>query len=559
MRTVPLQNRFIMVFAGIFVLVALIMILTVYLVTERFLQKSVYNSIVLRQEEMDNGLHTIFNEINIAYARIVFHEDFIRFADKDVSEEEREALYGDIVSDIALSDMFYDAVAYVDGAFYSLHTGIAFSQGFLSEIGQSVNLVTQGDIYTAGGKQYLPVGKKLSVYPLPETVGYVVFLVDCAALSERCASLEDMGFSLIVRDDEYVVAGGISEYIGAKVFFGIASGTFSQKTKVDGKNVFIVSNPLREVNVDYGLNWSVVSVLDYDVLFGSVEQLNITILSLGVAALAGGVFLAVLSARRLSRPISRFAGRIRGLGRVRSSPNYGIREFDQLYEAYRAMLNHIDELLETARQDGETKRKLELESLQMQINPHFLYNTLDAISWMAKINKQPEIDHMILSLAALFRVSLHNGDKFITVREEMELVRNFVQIQEVRFPDRFTFEENYSAEVAQKYTLKLILQPIVENSIKHGIVGLRRKCDIRVSARLEGDAIVYEICDNGVGFSPEDAKKKPSGKGGYGLKNINERIRLEYGEGFGVTTESALGKGTRITVRIRAKDLNSDF
>lgn len=557
MKSIPLQSRFISIFAGIFVLVALVMLLTVYLVAGQFLQRSVYNSVVLRQKEMDNGVHTIFNEVNIAYARIVFHEDFLRFVSSDTPEEEREEIYEGILSDIALSDLFYDAVAYVDGAFYSPRAGAVFSQGFLAEIEWSENLVTQGDIYTLGGKNYLPVGKKLAAYPLPDTVGYVVFLVDCNALSERCASLEDMGFSMIVRGGDYVVAGGVSEYIGSKILYSVG-GAYSQTGRAGEKDVYIVSSPLESINVDYGLDWSVVSILDYGMLFEAVRQLNITISIIGAAALLGGVLLAIFSARRLARPISRFAGRIRGLGRVRTARVYGIREFDQLYAAYWAMLNRIDELLETTRREGESRRKLELESLQMQINPHFLYNTLDAISWMAKINKQPEIDHMILSLAALFRVSLHNGDKFITVREEMELVRNFVQIQKVRFPDRFTFEEEFSPEVAQKYTLKLILQPIVENSVKHGIVGLKRKCDIRVSARLEGEAIVYEVCDDGIGFSPEDVKKKPSEKGGYGLKNVNERIRLEYGNGYGVFIESAPGRGTRITVRIKALDLPPD-
>lgn len=557
MRTVRLQRRFIALFAGIFIAIALIMVFAIYFVVDALIKNTVHESVDSRQTEMDNGVHLIFNEINIAHARIVYHEDFSEFVSERTSESEKRKLYEKIVSDVGLADIFTDAVVVTDGKIYSRYDGVSFPESFLREIGTADNLVTQSDVMHVGGATCLPVGKRLILYPLSETVGYTIFLVDCTALGERIASLKDLGYSMIVRSDGYVIADDLSRFAGSRILEAQGVNRFDVSDyrvgTYGGKRSIMVVNPMQTVNADYRLKWSVVSVLDYDVLFASVKNLNVYILLIGVAALAGGIVFAWFSARRLSRPISEFSGRIRSLDKAAGSS--GIEEFDLLYGAYREMLDRIDELLLTTRRDDEVKRKLELESLQMQINPHFLYNTLDAISWMAKINRQPEIEHMVLSLAALFRASLHNGDKFITVREEMDLVQNFVQIQKVRFPERFVFEEDFDGEVANKYTLKLLLQPIVENCVKHGIVGLKRVCRIKVSARLDGGDIVYEIGDDGVGFDPAAARASGGGRsGGYGLKNVDERVRLEYGEEYGLHTESAPGKGTRVVIRIKASD-----
>lgn len=556
----PLQRRFIALFAGIFVGIVLVMLLVLYLVADRLMERNIRESVVVRQTETDNGVHLIFNEINVAHARFVFHEDFAELVSDGLEEERRSALYEKIVSEVALADIFLDMALVLDGEVYSSYTGISFAQNFINEVSEANNLVTQANVIYAGDLACLPVGKRLTLYPVPDTVGCLVFLVDCRALGERCAPLAELGSSMLVRSDGYVIADTDSRFVGSKILDMQSMGAFDEPAysvgNYGGKRSIVVMNPMQTVNSDYNLNWSVVSVLDYAALFASMQRLNVSILVIGLLALVGGGAFAWFSARRLSRPIKEFSEEIRGLQSVRDGG--GIAEFDLLYEAYREMLERIDELLLSSQRDEEAKRKLELDSLQMQINPHFLYNTLDAISWMAKINKQAEIDRMVMGLAALFRISLHNGDKFITIREEMELVKNFLQIQEVRFPDKFVFEEEFSDEVAEKYTLKLLLQPIVENCVKHAIVGLDRVCRIKVTARQEGGDVVYEISDNGAGFDPhavigERVFSDPK-KGGYGLKNINERIRLEYGEGYGLQIESAPHEGTRVTIRIKAMD-----
>ena len=197
------------------------------------------------------------------------------------------------------------------------------------------------------------------------------------------------------------------------------------------------------------------------------------------------------------------------------------------------------------------QRRLELESLQMQINPHFLYNTLDAISWMARIKKQPEIDRLVMNLAKFFRLFLHGGDKFVTVADEVGMVLSYLEIDKIRFPDRVTVHTEIDEDVKNLLTLKLILQPVIENSLKYAFA--EKHGNLYIRAFAEGGDIIFEVEDDGAGFDVPDGLLTgiPNKEGGYGLKNVNERIRLQYGEGYGLSVVSIKGHGT--TVRIKVK------
>jgi two-component system sensor histidine kinase YesM len=202
----------------------------------------------------------------------------------------------------------------------------------------------------------------------------------------------------------------------------------------------------------------------------------------------------------------------------------------------------------------ETQRKLEIDALQMQINPHFLYNTLDAITWMAKIKKQPEIEKLTINLAKFFRLSLHKGDKYIYMLEEAELIEHFLEIEKIRFPNTINYQCDLRDGTGNYKVLKLILQPIVENCIKHGFAGKEEVGTINIKAYSKGDDILIEVSDNGCGFDVEEnfwQKPKKQVSGGYGLYNVNERIRLEYGDGYGLNVRSVVGEGTTVTVRIK--------
>lgn len=223
--------------------------------------------------------------------------------------------------------------------------------------------------------------------------------------------------------------------------------------------------------------------------------------------------------------------------------------------SYNEMLERLYGLMEENKQNMETQRKLEIDALQMQINPHFLYNTLDAIAWMSKIKKQPEIEKLVINLAKFFRLSLHKGAKYVKISEEAELVEHFLEIEKIRFPDTIRFVNEIPESIGNYTTIKLILQPIVENSIKHGFVEKDGIGTITLGASEEGNDVLITVSDDGCGFDvPDDFWSReinPQAQGGYGLRNVNERIRLEYGEGYGLSVESQKGVGTKVMVRIK--------
>jgi len=205
------------------------------------------------------------------------------------------------------------------------------------------------------------------------------------------------------------------------------------------------------------------------------------------------------------------------------------------------------------------KRKAELAVLQAQINPHFLYNTLESINWMALSAKQKNISRMVLLLSNFMRLSLNKGKNVYTIRKEVEHLRTYIEIQQIRHKNKFQVIEDIDENILDYYTIKLILQPIIENCIVHGFKNTMQTGTIEIYGGFDGEDILFTIRDNGCGMDDNTLKcifDKSDSKG-YGIKNVNERIKLYFGEKYGLEIESSPGKGT--TVKIRIPKCNEDF
>lgn len=226
-------------------------------------------------------------------------------------------------------------------------------------------------------------------------------------------------------------------------------------------------------------------------------------------------------------------------------------ETGALSKSFNKMLDRIENLMGEVVNEQEEKRKYELQALQAQINPHFLYNTLDSIIWMAEA-KNSDVVPMTEALAKLFRISLNKGNEFIRIEDEMEHVRNYLVIQSMRYTDKFTYHIEIKDEVRYCKTIKLIVQPIVENSIYHGIKKKRGKGRIDILAYWEKEKLCIRIQDDGNGMNEEtcrailtkDSKFENSSGSGIGVKNVNERIQLYFGKEYGLRYTSVLGEGT---------------
>lgn len=235
----------------------------------------------------------------------------------------------------------------------------------------------------------------------------------------------------------------------------------------------------------------------------------------------------------------------------------GSHEVRHLSTALKRMAKQVRILMERIMKENEAKRMAELEALQAQINPHFLYNTLDIIVWMVENEKYEESVKVVTALARLFRISLSKGRAVITVREELEHVRNYLLIQQMRFKDKFNYEIDIEEGTKELSTVKLIVQPVVENAVYHGMEFMDGDGIIRIQACRIGGELQIRISDNGFGMEKEvidtllEQKSVTSSRGsGIGLRNIQERIRIYFGSEYGVSIESEPDEGTEVTIHL---------
>lgn len=240
---------------------------------------------------------------------------------------------------------------------------------------------------------------------------------------------------------------------------------------------------------------------------------------------------------------------------VRFDARSGV-EVNRLSDSLNTMIDKINELLAQVTKEQVRLRKAEFELLQMQINPHFLYNTLDTIIWLAEAGKQKEVVDMVGSLSEFFRTSLNQGKDIIPIREELQHVKSYLKIQQVRYQDILEYEIHMLEELEKYLIPKITIQPIVENALYHGIKNKRGLGHILINGRKEKDHFVIQIEDNGIGISEERLAqvrdkiqyRSPAGNDIYGLYNVNERIHLNFGEKFGIFIESDYGEGTVVSI-----------
>jgi two-component system sensor histidine kinase YesM len=203
-------------------------------------------------------------------------------------------------------------------------------------------------------------------------------------------------------------------------------------------------------------------------------------------------------------------------------------------------------------------RKAEFDLLQAQINPHFLYNTLDAIVWSAEAGNQKQVVNMVGCLSDFFRLSLNNGREIVSIGDELSHVRSYLAIQQIRYQDILKYEVEVPKELFKYEIPKITIQPIIENAIYHGIKNKRGGGKITVTGEESGDNLIISISDDGIGMDPDkllEVKNALTGNSTkteavYGLYNVNERIKLNFGEEYGLTVESVFDSGTTVTIKL---------
>ncbi|MDH4617310.1 sensor histidine kinase [Brevibacillus sp. AY1] len=307
------------------------------------------------------------------------------------------------------------------------------------------------------------------------------------------------------------------------------------------------------------LGWKIISVSYMDEIVTTKKEISRFIFWLLIFVIV--IVLLVLSylSEKISRPIKMLERSMEQVEQGDFSVNHpitGSHEVQQLSLRFHLMVGKVRDLMNQNIRDQEAKRKSELEVLHAQINPHFLYNTLNSVVRMVGIGKNEDVITTITSLSKLFRISLSRGKSMITIQEELEHVRHYLIIQKMRYKQKFEYEITAEEEVLPCKTLKLLLQPIVENAIYHGIEQMADPGMIHIKASKSDGKVLLEVKDNGLGMSSQVREQvmagtyKSNSGSGVGVNNIHERIRLSFGEGYGLEIESEIETGTVVKLWI---------
>ncbi len=393
--------------------------------------------------------------------------------------------------------------------------------------------------------------------------------------------LVDMGFSGIeaICSDVELAGGGylyLTDGDGEIIYHPdqqlIYAGLMEENNLVaasyaDGQHDEVFQGERRSITiktVGY-TGWKLVGVVPSSALNYTPYQMMFFAISLLLFSIFLTAFLNFRISDHISLPIRNLERSIKALGTGRNVEivEEGSYEVQQLAHSIRSMVSTLHHLMDDIIQQEGDKRRTELEVLHSQINPHFLYNTLDSVVWMTEAGRYDEAIQMVTSLARLFRISLSGGSSIIPLADELEHANHYMVIQQMRYKHKFQTEMLVEDGLEGLYTLKLVIQPILENAIYHGMAGADDDGTITIHVRREGDDILIDVADNGMGMPPEVVARlldesQPAVVGsrgsGIGVRNVHKRLALIYGEGYGLTIDSEPDEGTCVTIRLPVVD-----
>lgn len=344
-------------------------------------------------------------------------------------------------------------------------------------------------------------------------------------------------------------------------------GSYSTNMRLLDENIrdltVIIEAGMRDFVNKENANFSVVKE---EMIERGNQATRIAFISVIVVAVIAAV-LSSLASRSVTRPIQQLCDMVKQVAKgdftARTDEIDSEDEISVLTDSFNDMTAEIGQLVEGIKTEKDNLRVTESKLLQAQINPHFLYNTLDTIVWLAEEKKTEDVVSMVSWLSDFFRTTLSKGHDSITVEEERIHIDSYLKIQQFRYQDIMDYDIVFDEEIYTYMIPKLMLQPLVENALYHGIKMKRGKGRISIRGYRKGNRLIFKVNDNGKGMTERQLNElrrriaglEESGEGGFGLSNVNQRIQYYYGEEYGVFFESTEGEGTEATIILEAKNI----
>ena len=512
-----------------------------------FIASSITNSLREADDESDRTYKELTSDI-VTYQNTVFSEDFLtRFK---LSVDKENYLTGYLNSRALSSSIAYSVSLVYENQFYSSTSDYVYiTSTDLKKVDSEVKAYLLGRYLYRDNLYSTILGYKSSdvicLYYLNEDSFAVYLDKSNPNIQTFLTTLDGNAYiSTTDRLEDFELSKNLKNESSKWIF-------------VNGKRYYYLRVKSEFTSDLFNLDLYFGHFVDYYYVFLTIDLaiIVVSILAFGLALFT--IITSLINIKMSVKPVKEISNEIRNLDleniENENPVNTDIKEdVEILHNSYLDMVTRIQNLIAKQKLDSEIQRKLEYDALQMQINPHFLYNALDCAVWMARIYNIPELEEFIISLARFYRLSLHKGAKYIKVSEELDIVKYFLDIQKTRSDINLKYEINLANEVEDCLTLKLILQPFVENCTKYAFVGNSENNLITIDAYGEEDNIIFEIKDNGVGFDTEKLDKLQSSeaKNGFGIKNVRDRLNLEYKDKANVEIYSTPGKGTLIKISI---------
>lgn len=419
--------------------------------------------------------------------------------------------------------------------------------------------------YWAVDKNHIVLMKKLYAFPTQSLLGYIALDVNAKSLYDIIADIDltKSGRIFLVNEEGRILATESETLSGELLdepyrnFLG-ENEAFYNNVRV-GNTYYSVYNSGAISN-----GWYMVLAIPRDYYMRDITKLKNVIIPITLMTAFLTALLSILVSRGITRPIRFLSGAMENFGQGNFDINCQVDSEDEigrLSHTFNQMVMDMNSLVNTVYEQKVMKQEAQMKSLQMQINPHFLYNTLDTINWMARIRHVDEIGDMVTALSNMMRYSLEKKS-FVRLGEEVKSLKDYIAIQNYRYRDKMVAEIEIDESLMSLYIPRLLIQPILENAIVHGIEEKLDKGHILVAARREDEDLYIQIIDDGVGMTEEtmshilreDYSMKKSGHTSIGVVNVNRRIQMIYGKDYGLLVQSVLGAGTKITIHIPARE-----
>lgn len=406
------------------------------------------------------------------------------------------------------------------------------------------------DIKSSDGNILL-YGKMIKNLNTIDDIGVLVFTVDKQLFNNMFNAInKDQNSQILILNESDVI---------------YYSNSNNDKTLLNDRNIsYLSSLPLKGSTIDnldgkkymfsFDTNsktgWKIINIISYEDILAQNHNINLMTVIIAISTFLFALLGVVLVSGNITGQLKLLRKVFKKIEKNESVMDIKFNNRDEVGKVG-------DELLRLFERNKELnadlykavlkEKEAQLIALQAQINPHFLYNTLDSIFWLAEKAKAKDISKMVVNLSKMFKLRLNKGDKLTLVKNEFEQTRCYLEIQNIRYKNKFVTSINVEDEILDKQMLTFLLQPIVENAIYHGLEAKEGSGSINISGKREGNDLVFEVQDDGIGFDYDDMVIKGRG---YAMKNIDERIKLYYGENYGIEVFSQEEAGTRVIIRI---------